>query len=102
MQLILAFSNSALPVTASVCFVGRSVGADLRLPLPDVSRTHCRLTLRPDGRYSVIDCGSLNNTFVNGEGIQAKGETVLNEGDTLRIGGFQFTVNYPQTDSKAA
>jgi len=66
--------------------VGRHSEADVRLPLPDVSRRHCRFVFE-DGEWRVIDLQSLNGVYVNGEQIQ---EAALHHGDTVRIGGFHF------------
>lgn len=48
-----------------------------------VSREHARIDRDPDGRYRVRDLGSRNKTFVNGQQIS---ETLLTDGDMLRIG----------------
>jgi pSer/pThr/pTyr-binding forkhead associated (FHA) protein len=66
--------------------IGRHSEADIRLPLPDVSRRHCRFNFR-DGAWHVRDLNSLNGTFVNGE---QREESLLCHGDTVRIGGFTF------------
>src|SRR5262245_40204368 len=48
--------------------VGRHSEADVRLPLPDVSRRHCRFVYAA-GRWQVIDLNSLNGVYVNGEKV---------------------------------
>src|SRR5438552_1787940 len=67
---------------------GRHSEADIRLPLPDVSRRHCRFTWS-DGRWRVVDLGSLNGIFVNDQNVR---DAFLCPGDRLRIGGFAFIV----------
>jgi pSer/pThr/pTyr-binding forkhead associated (FHA) protein len=69
--------------------IGRHTDADVRLPLPDVSRRHCRLRFA-DGRWQVIDLNSLNGVHVNGEQVLQAG---LDHGDRLKIGGFVFVVD---------
>jgi pSer/pThr/pTyr-binding forkhead associated (FHA) protein len=69
--------------------VGRHSGADVRLPLPDVSRRHCRC-LFIDGTWHVLDLNSLNGLWVNDEPVQ---QAVMRQGDQVRIGGFTFTVD---------
>jgi pSer/pThr/pTyr-binding forkhead associated (FHA) protein len=69
--------------------IGRHSGADVRLCLPDVSRRHCRCVFR-DGRWTVLDLGSLNGTFVNGARLV---EAVLGHGDAVRIGSLDFVVD---------
>src|SRR5262245_37693817 len=69
--------------------IGRHTDADLRLPLPDVSRRHCRLVF-VEGHWQVIDLNSLNGVHVNGEQVLQAG---LEHGDVLKIGGFTFVVD---------
>jgi pSer/pThr/pTyr-binding forkhead associated (FHA) protein len=69
--------------------LGRHTDADLRLPLPDVSRRHCRCVFR-DGAWEVQDLNSLNGTYVNGERVQ---QAPLRKRDRLVIGGFTFEVD---------
>jgi hypothetical protein len=69
--------------------LGRHTDADLRLPLPDVSRRHCRCVFR-DGAWQVEDLNSLNGTYVNGERVQ---QAPLRKRDLLAIGGFTFEVD---------
>ena len=69
--------------------LGRHSEADVRLPLPDVSRRHCRFVFSA-GHWRVIDLGSLNGIYVNGEPVQ---QAELHHSDTLRIGGFVFEVD---------
>jgi pSer/pThr/pTyr-binding forkhead associated (FHA) protein len=70
--------------------VGRHSEADIRLPLPDVSRRHCRLQF-VEGCWQVIDLNSLNGVYVNGEAVI---QAPLTPGSLLRIGGFTFMVEY--------
>lgn len=69
--------------------IGRHSGADVRLPLPDVSRRHCRLVCA-DGTWQVIDLNSLNGVYVNGEKVR---QATLHDHDLLRVGGFVMEVN---------
>ncbi|MFI8963684.1 FtsK/SpoIIIE domain-containing protein [Streptomyces sp. NPDC053493] len=46
--------------------IGRSVDADVPLDDPDVSRSHCTVTVGPDGRVTVSDPGSTNGTTLDG------------------------------------
>lgn len=73
--------------------VGRHSQADIRLPMSDVSRHHCRL-VHESGGWRVIDLESTNGTFVNGERVR---EAVLKVGDHLKIAGFEFEL--PAEDS---
>ena len=63
--------------------VGRGAGNDMRLPFPDVSRVHARLTCSRSGKVELSDLGSTNGTFVNG---QKRLYRVLREGDKIQFG----------------
>lgn len=49
-----------------------------------VSRNHLQIVMDDNGNYTVVDLGSTNGTYVNGQRIY--GETVLQPGDEVRIG----------------
>lgn len=68
--------------------VGRREDCDLRIPLAEVSRKHCRL-IRDDTAVRVEDMGSSNGTFHNEQRVQ---EATLAPGDTLRVGPVTFMV----------
>jgi pSer/pThr/pTyr-binding forkhead associated (FHA) protein len=85
---VLQPSGASVEVTSADVLVGRHTEADVRLPLPDVSRRHCRL-LFVEGCWQVVDLHSLNGVFVNGEQVL---QAPLQQGDQLRIGGFTFLV----------
>src|SRR5262249_14833294 len=70
--------------------IGRHSQADVRIPLADVSRRHCRF-VHLAGKWQVIDLNSTNGTFVNNEKVT---QAVLKAGDKLRIGSFTFDVQY--------
>jgi pSer/pThr/pTyr-binding forkhead associated (FHA) protein len=75
-------------VTRDMTVIGRREDCDLRIPLSDVSRKHCRLIL--DGEtIRVEDLGSSNGTYRNGERIQ---QTELGAGDTLQVGPVVFVL----------
>jgi pSer/pThr/pTyr-binding forkhead associated (FHA) protein len=71
-----------LDLTRPILVCGRHSEADLRLPLADVSRRHCRFEFTATG-WQVTDLGSLNGVYVNG---QRTTQANLAEGDVLRIG----------------
>jgi pSer/pThr/pTyr-binding forkhead associated (FHA) protein len=62
--------------------MGRSPDNDVILRDPATSGHHARLERRGD-QFWVVDLGSTNGTFVNGESIQEK---QLNTGDRVTIG----------------
>lgn len=71
-----------------VTLIGRREDCDLRIPLGDVSRKHCRIIQEAD-TLRVEDLGSSNGTYHNGQRIQ---EAVISAGDTLQIGPVVFVV----------
>jgi hypothetical protein len=89
LRLFLEPSGTVIEVNRPDMIIGRHTGADIRLPLPDVSRRHCRLQFT-EGRWHVVDLNSLNGTQINGEHVL---RASLEQGDLLRIGGFTFTVD---------
>jgi len=88
LRLVLQPGGTFLDVKKPEIVLGRHSEADLRLPLPDVSRRHCRLAWS-SGVWRVFDLQSANGTYVNGESVN---EATLHPGDTLKIGGFAFLV----------
>ncbi len=63
--------------------IGRSAAAGLRLEQPAISRRHARLESLPDGRVEVVDLGSANGVWLNGERVQ---RVILSDGDHLQLG----------------
>jgi pSer/pThr/pTyr-binding forkhead associated (FHA) protein len=88
----------AVELTRDGLVFGRHSSADVRLPLPDVSRRHCRFVCQ-DGRWHVIDLDSLNGVFVNDTLVR---RAELRHGDVLRLGGFIFDVTYGPGDATVA
>ena len=68
-----------------VITVGRLKGNDVIIDNDDkVSRYHLQIVQMDDGTYHLIDFGSTNGTFINGNRVE--NEAVLNEDDFVRIG----------------
>ena len=70
------------PLTAEVTVLGRSSETDLPLDDTGVSRRHAQLRRTPHG-YELVDLGSTNGTFVNGERVSA---VALTDGSLITIG----------------
>lgn len=66
--------------------IGRDVGNTLVIPEAGVSRHHARLERRNDDWW-IVDLGSANGTYVNGERVET---AVLCQGDLLGIGSTTF------------
>lgn len=73
--------------TGDVLVAGRSADCDVQLPQDEVSRRHVRFE-RVEGRYEVVDLGSVNGTFVNGKRVERH---ALEIGDIVQVEGFQLT-----------
>jgi pSer/pThr/pTyr-binding forkhead associated (FHA) protein len=89
LHLVLEGAEAMIVVDQPEMVAGRHSDADIRLPLPDISRRHCRFAWS-DGRWEVSDLGSLNGLWVNDRHVQ---HTALEHGDRLRIGSFTFVVH---------
>ncbi|MBS3735024.1 MAG: FHA domain-containing protein [Phycisphaerae bacterium] len=76
----------ALPKDHTV--IGRGEDCELQVPLANVSRRHCELTVEGTS-LKAADLGSSNGTFVNNERIVEK---TLQAGDRLVVGPVAFTV----------
>jgi pSer/pThr/pTyr-binding forkhead associated (FHA) protein len=91
LRLVLQPTGAAINLTRPDVLAGRHSEADIRLPLPDVSRRHCRFVWVEEC-WQVIDLNSLNGVFVNDEQVL---QAPLQQGDRVRIGGFTFIVDLP-------
>jgi adenylate cyclase len=89
LKLILQPSGMAVELTKPKTVVGRHMSCDLRLPLPDVSRQHCRFVFS-EGCWHVDDLNSTNGVFVNQQRVQ---HAILHHGDLVRLGGFTFQLD---------
>ena len=75
-----------------VTVIGRALDADIVLDDPGVSRRHAEVHLI-DGRARVIDLGSTNGTFVDGERVHASD---LTDGSTITVGRTRITFHAGQ------
>ena len=79
-----------IPLLKPTLVVGRRESADIVLRFPNVSGTHCELSL-VDGYWFVKDMGSSNGTKVNGSRVS---EQRLDPGDTLSVAKHEYEVSY--------
>jgi hypothetical protein len=98
LRLVLQPSGATIELNRPDMLVGRHTEADVRLPLPDVSRRHCRF-LCVEGCWQVVDLNSLNGVYVNDEAVL---QAPLHQGDLLRIGGFTFAIDLSGPPAPAA
>ncbi len=71
-----------------VTLIGRREDCDLRIPLGEVSRKHCRLIKEADS-LRLEDLGSSNGSFHNGVRVQ---EAIVQPGDVIQVGPVAFTI----------
>jgi pSer/pThr/pTyr-binding forkhead associated (FHA) protein len=87
---------------ATTCSVGRADNCKVRMPdswaFRNISRHHCMLVIDPPD-VEVVDDGSKNGTYVNGEKIGQRNwqpaeehTCLLRPGDEIRIGDVVFQV----------
>jgi pSer/pThr/pTyr-binding forkhead associated (FHA) protein len=69
--------------------IGKAPHNHIILTDPTVSNTHAIILFR-DGGYSIVDLGSRNGTFVNGERLSTHART-LKHGDTIQMGQTVWT-----------
>ncbi|RMG41089.1 MAG: FHA domain-containing protein [Planctomycetota bacterium] len=81
--------GAAIELTEGVVVLGRDPGAcDVTLPVPAVSKRHCRLNVSPEALV-VEDLDSANGTWANDRRVQTRR---LLPGDTLRVASVAFVV----------
>lgn len=85
----LIVAGKTIPLTQDRVQIGRYEDNDLMLDHPTVSAYHAEVTLRPDGRYELMDRDSRNGTRINGTMVRA---AVLKHGDQITLGA--LTIHY--------
>lgn len=81
----LVHAGAKLPIAADGLTIGRLPGNDLVIDSDRASRQHARIEAR-DGRHFLIDLGSMNGTYLNGEHLIGEARW-LNTGDGIAVGG---------------
>lgn len=97
-QLIIRRVDAAenyIALVQDVTTLGRSESCDVVLPYSTVSRLHARIELRHD-RYFLIDAGSANGTYLNGERLES--ERQLSTADTIWIGSDEVALSFSDPD----
>ncbi|MET8537361.1 ATP-binding cassette domain-containing protein [Streptomyces sp. NPDC005065] len=69
--------------------IGRSADNDLVVDDLTVSHRHAELRAHPDGTYEIVDLGSHNGTYLNG---QLVGRALVAAGDIVGIGHSEFSL----------
>lgn len=80
--------QKGINLRARTVVIGRRPNCDVRIPLMQISRNHCRIVHQ--GEETVVqDLGSVNGTFVNSHRVM---EAVIHAGDLLSVGTVDFAV----------
>jgi hypothetical protein len=82
--------GTSFPLPEGATKIGRGEGNDLQIDALKVSRFHAELRLSA-GVLEVVDLGSTNGTFVNGERLVPQQPRALNPGDEVWFGAAKFT-----------
>lgn len=78
-------------INANPFVIGKSVqGTDLICQSKHVSRHHAQI-LSAAGQYYIMDMGSTNGTFLNGNRLEANMQYPLNSGDILTFAKSEYT-----------
>lgn len=78
-------NSEAYPMTGSPWRIGRAPNNNLMLDGDSISRNHAEVLYSGAGHFHVVDLGSLNGVFVNGQKIK---KTRLKSGDRIDIGDY--------------
>ena len=89
-ELIPSGGGDPIPLLKQSLSIGRRESSDIVLRFPNISSTHCTLTLS-GGYWFVEDMGSSNGTKVNG--VKVKQQRIA-PGDTLTVAKHEFTLHY--------
>jgi pSer/pThr/pTyr-binding forkhead associated (FHA) protein len=84
---VLREPTSRVRIQTQVMRIGRRPDNDIIVSDLGVSKQHAELRRSPAGRYSIIDVGSHNGTYVNDTRVN---QQELNEGDIIAIGHATF------------
>src|SRR6476659_3790517 len=93
MQAVLVMFRSdgerrSFSIARDMTVIGRREDCDLRIPLGEVSRKHCRV-VRDRDILKIEDLGSSNGSYLNGRRGQ---EALLAPGDSIQVGPVVFVL----------
>ncbi|MBQ0855289.1 FHA domain-containing protein [Streptomyces sp. BH-SS-21] len=81
--------TSVRPLPSRTVRIGRGGDNDLVVDDLGVSRSHAELRALPDGTYEIVDLGSHNGTFLNGQPVT---RARIDAGDIVGIGHSAFSL----------
>lgn len=71
------------PITSAIWRIGRSRENELVLDDVSISRRHAEIQRGADGTFTILDRGSRNGIYINGQQVQKR---TLREGDMFEVG----------------
>ena len=83
-------NGERIPLTHWENIIGRGKGADIALPMPEISRTHAALIRNEEGGWQLIDIAHKGNLLVNEEPVEGRRE--LQEGDVISVAGSELVL----------
>ncbi len=89
-RLTLTYRDQVTVVDRSGFVIGRSKHGGLSIRDPNVSRQHAIIEIQ-DGRYFLVDLGSMNGTLLNGARVA---RAPIGEGDLMRICDHELRFSY--------
>lgn len=91
-------AGSRFLLDQDVSVAGRNTDADIFLDDVTVSRKHASFS-RSGSLFTVVDMGSLNGTYVNGDIVE---KHALVDGDEVQVGKYRLTFFASRVDKAAA
>jgi len=76
--------GKAFPLVNRETIIGRSNRADIQLDTKAISTEHAKV-VSSNGKHALIDLGSTNGTFLNGQRLNPNDPAVLNTGDSIQV-----------------
>lgn len=76
-------------IVRNMTVIGRREDCDLRIPVGDVSRKHCRIVKDGDS-LRIEDLGSSNGTYHNG--VRVEKDVAISAGDSVQVGPVVFVL----------
>jgi pSer/pThr/pTyr-binding forkhead associated (FHA) protein len=80
--------RTSLDLSQAEYTIGRAEDNDIRLTERNISRRHCVVRETSEGAWEIVDHGSYNGTFVNGQRVTNEGNP-LGSGDIINIGDYR-------------
>jgi ABC transport system ATP-binding/permease protein len=84
-------------LNSPVVTIGRAADNNIRLEHPTISGHHAKVC-KVDGGFEIVDLGSTNGTFINGQRVSRQ---LLNPHDRISLGAVQFVFDGSQMEQQS-